>query len=270
MGRRSKTSLIEDLIELASGLHWGLCIFLAVFSYGVLAKMALQPPTTPVAVLVQVAATAGQYMVPAIFLFGAAVSAWRRHARKELLAQAATTQAVDGMTWRQFERLVAAAFEQQGFQVQETGRGGADGGVDLVLTRGSEKHLVQCKQWRALRVGVDVIRELYGVMAARGAAGGFVVTSGRFTEEAQLFAAGRNVKLIDGTALMGLLSKAPVDAREANATSERSDLMSEVPKCPRCGKTMVRRTARRGAGAGNAFWGCEGFPECRGTRPASE
>ena len=50
---------------------------------------------------------------------------------------------------------------------------------------------------RAFKVGVDVVRELYGVMAARGATGGFVVTSGRFTEEANRFASGRNVTLVD-------------------------------------------------------------------------
>jgi len=44
--------------------------------------------------------------------------------------------------------------------------------------------LVQCKQWRALKVGVGEVRELCSVMAAQGAAGGVVMTSGRFTEEA--------------------------------------------------------------------------------------
>ena len=31
-------------------------------------------------------------------------------------------------------------------------------------------------QWKAFKVGVDVVRELYGVMAARRAVRGFVVT----------------------------------------------------------------------------------------------
>jgi len=66
--------------------------------------------------------------------------------------------------------------------------------------------LVQCEQWRAFKVGVDVVRELYGVVAATGAIGGFVVTSGRFTSEASAFASGRNVTLIDGAALQDSLS----------------------------------------------------------------
>lgn len=34
-------------------------------------------------------------------------------------------------------------------------------------------------------------------------------------------------------------------------------------KCPRCGRKMVLRTARRGPNEGRRFWGCEGFPQCR-------
>ena len=38
------------------------------------------------------------------------------------------------------------------------------------------------------------------------------------------------------------------------------------PPCPRCGDSMVPRTARRGPNPGSQFWGCSRFPECRGTR----
>lgn len=33
--------------------------------------------------------------------------------------------------------------------------------------------------------------------------------------------------------------------------------------CPKCGSSMILRTAKRGAHAGNSFWGCSGYPECR-------
>jgi len=39
-----------------------------------------------------------------------------------------------------------------------------------------------------------------------------------------------------------------------------------APDCPRCGKPMALRTARKGERAGSQFWGCSGFPECKGTR----
>lgn len=34
-------------------------------------------------------------------------------------------------------------------------------------------------------------------------------------------------------------------------------------RCPQCGTEMVLRTARRGANAGNQFWGCSNYPRCR-------
>lgn len=37
--------------------------------------------------------------------------------------------------------------------------------------------------------------------------------------------------------------------------------LSPSPACPRCGTTMVLRTAKQG---GNPFWGCPTFPKCRG------
>jgi Restriction endonuclease len=55
----------------------------------------------------------------------------------------------------------------QGYAVTETGQAGADGGIDLVLTKGRERTLVQCKHWRAQTVGVAIVRELYGAMAGR-------------------------------------------------------------------------------------------------------
>lgn len=36
--------------------------------------------------------------------------------------------------------------------------------------------------------------------------------------------------------------------------------------CPRCGKKLVLRTAKRGANAGQSFYGCSGFPSCKYTR----
>jgi four helix bundle suffix protein len=39
-----------------------------------------------------------------------------------------------------------------------------------------------------------------------------------------------------------------------------------APGCPRCGKPMALRTARKGARAGSQFWGCSGYPQCKGVR----
>jgi restriction system protein len=45
-------------------------------------------------------------------------------------------------------------------------------------------------------------------MAAMGAAGGFVVTSGRFTREATEFTSGRNIRLLEGAVLLDFIKQA--------------------------------------------------------------
>ena len=40
----------------------------------------------------------------------------------------------------------------------------------------------------------------------------------------------------------------------------------DAPACPECGQPMTRRRAKAGKNAGKDFWGCTGYPECRGTR----
>jgi restriction system protein len=210
-----------------------------------------------------------QNILPAVCLAAAGASAWKASHRKSL-AQGVTTSgsaaSLDGMTWQEFELLVGEAFRQKGYKVAELGGAGPDGGVDLVLTKGSERFLVQCKQWKAFKVGVDVVRELYGVMAAKGAAGGFVVTSGKFTADAQEFARGRNVTLVDGDKLYAMLQSARAGLKQgtqAGGASVGSGI--PAPVCPACGSAMVKREAKRGANAGNAFWGCTTYPRCRGT-----
>ena len=37
-----------------------------------------------------------------------------------------------------------------------------------------------------------------------------------------------------------------------------------APLCPKCGSTMVLRTAKSGANQGERFWGCPNYPRCRG------
>lgn len=290
MARRKKTGAAEDLMDLVAMLPWYAGVVLALVSYLLLHSVALQQVVAPsqpgqvgamvTQTLWKTLASVGQYMLPLICLAGAGMSAWRRKARQKLItdvAQSKASDALDGMSWREFEMLVGEGFRLQGYQVVETGGGGADGGVDLVLTKpgknGGEKFLVQCKQWRAFKVGVDVVRELYGVMAARGATGGFVVTSGRFTDDAISFASGRNVILLDGPKLHGLIRQArsgadfsPARAVVAPAAQPRAAPM-QILTCPSCSKPMVRRTAKRGANVGGEFWGCTGYPECRVTRP---
>lgn len=50
-----------------------------------------------------------------------------------------------------------------------------------------------------------------------------------------------------------------------NNLKKRSDPEAHW-SCPRCGKSMALRRVRNGPQAGQQFWGCSGYPECRYTR----
>ncbi|MCL4205279.1 MAG: four helix bundle suffix domain-containing protein [Pirellulaceae bacterium] len=56
-------------------------------------------------------------------------------------------------------------------------------------------------------------------------------------------------------------------ARIAQRQREQAAPSAQIPTCPQCGKLMVLRTARQGKHAGSQFWGCTGYPACKGTRP---
>lgn len=282
MARRQNQGAFEDLIDIVALFPWWVGVALAAVSYFWLHSVASAPlpvatqPEQMGAMLSQTfyrsMALVGQYLVPFICLVGAALSALGRQKRKQLfseVAQSDSADALNGMSWQEFEMLVGEAFRRKGYAVAETGGGGADGGFDLVLRKDGKKSLVQCKQWKAYKVGVTTVRELYGVMAAEGAAGGFVVTSGVFTQEAESFAAGKNIGLIDGVELKAVIKGIP-QQRLATATHpapQSAPVANANQDCPKCGSAMVKRIARHGTNADKAFWGCSNFPQCRGIVP---
>ena len=279
MARSRQSVTFTDLLEIASRLPWKVSLGLATISllslHLLAAAFAPTPTVSTVAdmggVVIHQAIHMGafflQFVVPPAFLIGATVSYLKRSRSVRLFENTRTAYgpAVASLTWQQFESLVAEGFRQRGFTVTEKGGAAPDGGVDLILARGHERFLVQCKQWRAQQVPVTIVRELYGVMAAQQAAGGYVVTSGRFTQDAIAFAAGRNIELIDGKTLPALLR----ESKNAGAAATREPLtttqVASTPACPRCHEPMVPRVAKRGANLGSEFWGCRRYPKCKTT-----
>ena len=272
---RKNEGLIDDLFDITALLPWWVGVVLAALAYLLCHYFAIAEIASPIGgkgngefavkQITKSVANIAQYGLPIVFLGGAVASVLGRRRRKTLLARASgSDSAIAKMSWVDFELLVSEHFRSQGFSINETGAGGADGGVDLVISRGADRYFVQCKHWKARQVGVLPVRELYGVMAANGAAGGYVVTSGGFTDEARRFAEGREIELIDGdqlTRLMRKSSSVSTMVRELSSTAA-------IPTCPKCGSAMVHRTARKGPQAGNSFWGCSTFPKCRGTLAA--
>src|SRR5690606_581049 len=145
--------------------------------------------------------------------------------------------------------------------------------------KGGQRTLVQCKQWRRRQVPVNVVREMYGLLAHHGAHAVCIAALGGFTRDAARFAAGKPIDLIDGETLFAMIRSVQTTSRETGDASisvpppahariepvlhASITLEPTVPDCPRCGTAMVERTNRVTA---STFWGCTRFPACRGTR----
>jgi restriction system protein len=276
---RRKPSRFEGLINLAGMLPWWMGVALALGVYFGLHSLVASEGTArvpsdmtdPFAIqnIFITLVTVGQYLLPLVLLLVAGVSAYGRYTRRALHQRVASSpdrRALSNVSWQQFEALVSDAFRRRGYSVRTTGSGMPDGAADLTLKKDGLTYLVQCKQWRASRVGVTTPRELYDVIASRSAAGGFVLTSGIFTDEARAFVRGKNIELMDGKALLELIGKvrAPVkffrDPLSINTTG--------APFCPECQSRMVMRKAKHGPNVGKDYWRCARHPDCRGTRPA--
>src|SRR6185437_11621457 len=128
-----------------------------------------------------------------------------RRQRGRLLETQTGLDSLREMNWKQFEMLVGEAFRRQGYRIEETGLGGADGGIDLRLSKNGKSTLVQCKQWRSQRVDVKIVREMYGLLAHHGADAVKIVAVGDFTPDAERFAQGKPIELIHGEALLALV-----------------------------------------------------------------
>jgi restriction system protein len=127
---------------------------------------------------------------------------WRE---KGLLDAQTNRASLMALSWDRLEDLVAEAYRRQGYTVARMPRRGADGGMDLQLRRNGRFTIVQVKQWRANAVGVAVVQQMFGVMAARRAHAVVIITSGRFTRGAWQFVKGKPITLIGGKRLMELV-----------------------------------------------------------------
>lgn len=177
-----------------------------------------------------------------------------RRKAKQLDAQK-SIETIRQLHWRNFEELVAEAYRREGYRVTEGGYG-ADGGIDLELRKGEELIFVQCKQWKVQKVGVSVVREMFGVLTASNADKVIVICSGKFTQQAIDFALDKPIELLSGNELLSLVK---------DVQAEPNIAPLQQASCPRCGSELVERQAKRGTNAGNTFLGCSSFPKCRYT-----
>ena len=200
-----------------------------------------------------------------------------------------------------FEDEVAQLFRAMGYTVEQTPYAN-DRGRDAVATRDGRTYLIECKCYHPGRaIGRRDLQIFYAAMVEAQAYGGFFVTTARCKDTAIDFVEGKAIELVDGEALVRLISSTyPADPRESvfsvmcpecGDVSERvldpaagpivcgrghpitetitpaalTGFAESSPgsrMCPRCGGQLRRVKGRNGS-----FLGCTAYPACRFTRP---
>jgi len=141
MVRRSKTSVFENSIIIASKLPWWLCLSSVVTARFILHAVTIPNAIAPkqigdlnqviISQMFRTSMQLGQYLLPAIFLLEAVVSDVTRLRRSKLfdgVAEGCAKAMIHDVSWKQFEQLVGESFRGQGFSMQESEARGADSG----------------------------------------------------------------------------------------------------------------------------------------------
>ncbi len=92
---------------------------------------------------------------------------------------------------RKFEELIASLFREREYHVELTPRT-KDGGLDILAIEkkdvGSALTLIECKRYgETKKVGVEIVRGLYGVVEQKRATRGILATTSYFTKGAKAF-----------------------------------------------------------------------------------
>lgn len=200
-----------------------------------------------------------QWLTVAVFCAGVALYVtaievmavtFLRTRRFRLLELHQTMRDIQAMSWREFEDLVAGFYLAKGYAIEPRGGDRPDGGIDLIVRKNNLSWIVQCKHYRSQWVEEPPLRDLLGVVTARGAAGGILVACGVFDERALAFAKSTDkLELIGGEQLRDLI---------ADAMRSKNSGIS----CPKCGSAMREKSGRFGP-----FLGCTNFPACHGSLP---
>lgn len=252
----------DGIFDLLMELPWWVSVIVAAIVY---VSLRFVVPSIPFEnpVLKGMAAVVPRLAwIAIVFLVPGAFSALQSVTKRSLLVRQSGIESIRELSWRQFEELLGEAYRRQGFTVLENTGSGPDGGVDLVIRQGGNEYLVQCKQWRARKVGVKVAREIFGIMHAQNATGVIIVTSGMFTQEAKNFAEDKPIDLVEGSQLVDLIQ----NVRKTPRALTSGQNLATATECPNCGSKLVVRVAKRGANPGSRFWACTSYPKCRYTR----
>lgn len=187
------------------------------------------------------------------------------HKRKKNIEKALQTDKYDLMSGEEFEHFCADVLRGNGFGGVEVTQVSGDHGVDVIASKDGKKYAIQCKRY-SKSVGNKAVQEVYSGKDIYKADIAVVMTNSEFTKQAMEDAKKLGVELWDRDKIYELQMAGLVQIKEKfseekilkDSVEDKRDLI-----CPKCGGTLVLRTAKKGANAGSQFYGCSNFPNCK-------
>jgi restriction system protein len=135
------------------------------------------------------------------FLVIGCVAAWRQLRAPSPERIATALEGLRALSADEFLAALEDAYRRDGHGVARSRSPGAD----LELTKAGRLTLVACRRWKAVRAGIEPLRELQAARAARDAHEGIYVAAGEVTDNARNYAAGNKLRLLEGAELAALL-----------------------------------------------------------------
>ena len=202
-----------------------------------------------------------------VLLISASFNFWNSGRKKmDISPQAKKSRSdLQDMSWQEFEEYVWSLFLKLGYSIDNKNYP-LDAGSDLKIRRDGKTSLVRCRKYYVRRVPFAMVNEFCeAVNAEPSVEKGYFITTGFFTREAQKFAVGKPIELIDGERLMDFVRIADsIDSVQERLSIHNSPGIAAF-NCPKCDDSMVHQAANSDISAGHQPWGCSTHPACKGT-----
>lgn len=145
-----------------------------------------------------------------------------------------------------FEKLCADILEKAGYGKAVLTPKSGDGGKDIIITTSNgETIYVECKHHPGNTIGRPVVQKLHSAMITGGAQYGMIITSGRFSPDAEDYVIQNNIpiQLIDSQILSSIAIKCGIQIYRSQAPIIVSGYpIPEKSKTENCVKNYIKNT----------------------------
>jgi len=180
------------------------------------------------------------------------------------VAKAMITDDYDYMSGEEFEEFCADILRGNGYTNVEVTKASGDHGIDVLASKDGLRYAIQCKRY-SKPVGNKAVQEAYSGKAIYKADVAVVMSNMDFTSQAIDDARKLGVELWNRDKIYYLQKKGNVDIDKylpSDNEEYKDNTYNNELICPKCGGSLVLRTAKKGMHAGEQFYGCSNYPNC--------